>query len=339
MYNVRHCLLSPGSHIRIVTPAFPSAGYVPRRTSRATRLLAELGYRVSFSEFSLTVDDDGISSSRSEQRASDINSAFADDSVDAVMCSLGGSVSQDLLPHLDTELIGKNPKVFLGHSDNVYISSFILTRCSLASYYGTCLLTQFGESPTILPETLDWFIRITTVEGPTTLGPTRTRRTRQRFDWFDPSDEPKERPRDLEAGWQWVREGSGRGQLIGGELSLIPDLLGIMDGYLEAALLFWDLGVHHEVGHVERLFDRLAQRINGLKVEGMIVASNPSYAVEQWADYVGKLIGRHFPDSRFPVVVGGECGHYDPVWTLPFGEVCHLDSASGLTCRPHQGEV
>src|SRR3546814_13202718 len=50
------------------------------------------------------------------ERAGDLNAAFADKSVKAVVCIRGGSGAARLLPLLDYSAIRANPKVLLGYS-------------------------------------------------------------------------------------------------------------------------------------------------------------------------------------------------------------------------------
>ena len=51
------------------------------------------------------------------ERVADLHDAFSDPQVRAVLCTIGGLHSAQLLPLLDFELIAANPKVFCGYSD------------------------------------------------------------------------------------------------------------------------------------------------------------------------------------------------------------------------------
>ena len=52
-----------------------------------------------------------------QERVADLHDAFADQQVRAVLCTIGGLHSAQLLPLLDFDLIAANPKVFCGYSD------------------------------------------------------------------------------------------------------------------------------------------------------------------------------------------------------------------------------
>ena len=51
------------------------------------------------------------------ERAQDFNAAFADPSIDGIICIRGGYGAQRLLDRIDWDMVAKNPKVFCGYSD------------------------------------------------------------------------------------------------------------------------------------------------------------------------------------------------------------------------------
>src|SRR5690606_4914730 len=71
-----------------------------------------------------------------EARAADINAAFADPEVRAVVCVRGGSGAARLLPLLDYDLIRANPKVLLGYSDITALHCAIHARTGLVTFHG-----------------------------------------------------------------------------------------------------------------------------------------------------------------------------------------------------------
>lgn len=51
-------------------------------------------------------------------RAADLNAAFADPSVRAILATIGGEDQITVIPHLDAASARRDPKPFLGYSDN-----------------------------------------------------------------------------------------------------------------------------------------------------------------------------------------------------------------------------
>ncbi len=69
-------------------------------------------------------------------RAADLNAAFADPDVRAVVAVRGGSGAARLLPLLDYDAIRANPKVLLGYSDITALHSAIHARTGLVTFHG-----------------------------------------------------------------------------------------------------------------------------------------------------------------------------------------------------------
>jgi len=71
-----------------------------------------------------------------EERAGDINAMFSDPEVRAVIATRGGSGAARLLPLLDYEAIGRNPKALLGYSDITALHNAIHARTGLVTFHG-----------------------------------------------------------------------------------------------------------------------------------------------------------------------------------------------------------
>ena len=70
------------------------------------------------------------------KRVADIHTAFADKSVKGIFTVIGGFNSNQLVKHLDYDLIAKNPKVFSGFSDITALHAAIYTQTKMVTYYG-----------------------------------------------------------------------------------------------------------------------------------------------------------------------------------------------------------
>ena len=79
-----------------------------------------------------------------EDRAKDLMDAFLDDSIQAIICAIGGNDSIRILPYIDFEVIRTHPKIFMGYSDST-VSHFIMQKAGLVSYYGPTIMCEFGE--------------------------------------------------------------------------------------------------------------------------------------------------------------------------------------------------
>ena len=79
-----------------------------------------------------------------ELRAKDLMDAFADTSISAIICAIGGDDTIRTLPYIDLDIIRKNPKIFMGYSDST-INHFMMYKAGLVSFYGPSIMCEFGE--------------------------------------------------------------------------------------------------------------------------------------------------------------------------------------------------
>ncbi|SDI00683.1 Muramoyltetrapeptide carboxypeptidase LdcA (peptidoglycan recycling) [Pseudobutyrivibrio sp. 49] len=82
-----------------------------------------------------------------EERAEDLLEAFKDDSVDMILCAIGGDDTYRLLPYLFENDELKNAiskKVFLGFSDTT-MNHFMLHKAGLNTFYGQSFLADVCE--------------------------------------------------------------------------------------------------------------------------------------------------------------------------------------------------
>ena len=78
------------------------------------------------------------------ERVQDLHAAFADVTIEAVLCTRGGWGSAELLPLLDRGLIQANPKVFVGYSDHTSLQVFFEQECGLGSFYGPMVAADWS---------------------------------------------------------------------------------------------------------------------------------------------------------------------------------------------------
>lgn len=92
---------------------------------KAKARLEALGYQVTFGQHIL--ENDLLESSSINSRLSDFHAAFSDPNVKAVLCTIGGFNSNELLPYIDWNIV----KIILKFSVDFLISLFFTKRFSL----------------------------------------------------------------------------------------------------------------------------------------------------------------------------------------------------------------
>jgi muramoyltetrapeptide carboxypeptidase len=269
----------------------------------------ELGLGVTFGEH---VDErDDFDSASIGSRVRDIHAAFADPGVHGILTAIGGFNSNELLPHLDWDLIAQSPKVFCGYSDITALQNAILARTGLVTYSGPHWST-FGMRDH-LELTLDWFSKACLSEDFFELHPSPNWTDDQ---WFVDQDH-----RILRAGEGWWSMGSGRasGRLVGGNLCTLNLLQGTpywpsLDGTV--------LAVEDDELSDPAMFARdltsLLQQPDAAGVRGLIIGRFQR-ASGLSRDLLEQILQRQESLDGLPVLANVDFGHTSPLATLPVG--------------------
>jgi muramoyltetrapeptide carboxypeptidase len=130
-------------------------------------------------------------------RAADVHAAFADRTIDGLLCTRGGWGSAELLPLLNADLIRASPKVFVGYSDHTSLHTWLWNECRLPTFYAPMVAADWSN-----PDGVDH----------------RTWRAALHGDspWSVNEDD----------GLRTLRPGVAEGRLLGGCLSMLAESLG-----------------------------------------------------------------------------------------------------------------
>jgi muramoyltetrapeptide carboxypeptidase len=260
------------------------------------------------------------------ERIDDLHEMFEDKKVRAIITSIGGYNSNELLPELDYELIRKNPKILCGYSDITSLHCGIHSQTGLVVFYGPQLLPQFGDFGGLIPYTRKWFDSL--VQQPRAIGrvdPSDVY-TYERLEW-DRDDNRKRQVKKAD-GWKMLKKGRGQGKLVGGHIGTFCSLFGTK--YLPSfkdAILFWE-DTESSTAETDRLLAQL--RMAGIfdQINGMIVGRvNPNeYTVNSNDLGFHDIILDATRDYEFPIVAEMDFGHTDPMFTIPYGVVGKIDT-------------
>ncbi|WP_327416445.1 S66 peptidase family protein [Streptomyces sp. NBC_01233] len=209
----------PGDAVAVVSPSRGLPGEVPLPYELGLRRLRE-GFGLKPVEYP-TTRKMGASA---QARAADINAAFADPQIKAVIASVGGSDQITVLRHLDRDLIRANPKPFFGYSDN---TNLVLFLCSLGivSFHGGMVMTQYGRPGVMHPMTAESLRAALFSSGEFELQPAPAY-GEVLGSWQDPKTFEVEPQMEPAGGWTWHNadravEGAG----WGGDLEIVSWLL------------------------------------------------------------------------------------------------------------------
>jgi muramoyltetrapeptide carboxypeptidase len=324
--------LEKGDTIALISPSAPLAGLVPHRTKRAIKMLEELGFKVKIGKNALKIT--GYTAGSPKERAEDINLFFKDKKIKAIMCFIGGNHSNQILKYLDFRLIKKNPKIFIGYSDATVLHFAFYTQCNLVTFYGPAALTQFAENPRIFSYTEEYFKKALMETKP--IGKIRPSAywTHEILDWFKKEDLKRPRKMKKNEGWQWIRKGKAEGPILGGCITSMLHLRGTKYWPdFSNSIFFWEIPERDDDitkgERIENIDSYLTDlELSGVfkKIKGMIVGRFFGYSKQEEKKII-KIIKQRTADYNFPILIGVDIGHTDPMITLPLGVKAKIDSS------------
>ena len=333
MFKPNH--LQRGDSIGAVSPSSPMAGLLPHRVERGVKMLEKLGFIVKIGEHALSISQHTAGSPK--ERADDINSFFRDESIKAIISFIGGNHSNQILEHLDYDLIMNNPKIFMGYSDTTVLHFALHTQSCVVSFYGPSVLTQFAENPRILPYTEEYLEKAIMRSKPIGKVNPSMLWTDEILDWFMKKD--LERPRRMKknVGWQWLRQGRAKGSIIGGCISSMMHLRGTEYWpNFSGNIFFWEIpesdcnffkGESPE--NIDTYLTNLDLSGTFSQINGMIVGRPFGYTKKETIKLV-QLILERTKKFDFPILFNMDIGHTDPMITVPLGTEVIVDSYKNL---------
>jgi muramoyltetrapeptide carboxypeptidase len=123
----------------------PASAVKPELVERGVEQLRAFGYEPVVMPHAL-VRGPLYYAGAAEQRAADLHAAFADQSIEGVICTRGGWGSAELLPLLDANLIRANPKAFVGYSDHTSLHAWLWSECGLPTYYAPMVAADWAKT-------------------------------------------------------------------------------------------------------------------------------------------------------------------------------------------------
>lgn len=259
-------------------------------------LMEASGFKVKFGKY---VFEDTLGYGTSpEKRAADINWAFTDGEVKAIMCVKGGEDSNTTLDYIDYEMIKKYPKIICGFSDNTSILNAIHEKTGLVTYHGPTFksLTSW-ETGYAYKQFIKTFAENT-----------------ESLIMGEPEDE-----------YTTIQAGQATGELVGGNLSLFTKLVcGKYAVNVQDKILFLEeLGfeaapemVNSNIYYLKQngVFDRIA----GLWIGNYEHPSKVS---------IEKIIKNAIEDEyKFPIIKSDNFGHIDKKIIIPIGTKAEINT-------------
>ncbi|MFC3455626.1 S66 peptidase family protein [Amycolatopsis speibonae] len=291
-------MLRPGDRVRLVSPAsFPSRELV----AETTAVLESWGLKVEIGAHAF--DRWGYMAGRDEDRLADLDDAFRDPAVRAVIATRGGAGAYRIAEDLDFAAVRADPKPVIGFSDITALHLSLRHHCGLAGIHGFLAGARSAASTRCLlmstePAVLHRDPRTMTVAA--------------------------EVP------------GTATGDLVGGNLGTVAHAVGAGLPSLAGTILFLEAERTIGLGQIDRQLTQLIRSGALRGVRGVALGRFPGF--EDYTDRDWTLVDV-FEDRLgalgVPVLGGIDVGHGPDPLSVPLGTAAVLDTDAGtLTVAP-----
>jgi len=327
--------LRPGDRVAIVSTSWGGPAVFPHRYEAGKRYLAD-AFGIVAVEMPHALRDADWLDRNPKARAEDINAAFADPSIKGIIASIGGDDAVRLIPHIDLDVIVRNPKVFLGYFDPT-ILHFGCLKAGLCSFYGPTIMSGFAENGGMhayAETSLRKAVFQTTPIGE--IEPNRQGWTVEHLPWKDPENQNRHRKLTPSTGPRTLQGRSTvQGHLIGGCAEVLEMLKGSdwwpPAEYWSSAILFYETSEEAPAAtQVLRWLRNFAaqgilHRLSGIVLGRPGGQTDEAYRQEQELSVVRALDEAGL--QNLPVLAELDFGHTDPIATLPYGVMAEIDCA------------
>lgn len=293
--------LKPGDEIRVIAPSRNLTEVRQDVHHHAVGFWKQAGFHLTFSKNSREVNK--FHSSSIVSRVEDIHEAFCDPNVKMIISCLGGFNCNQILRHLNFELIAKHPKLFCGFSDISALSNAIYAKTGLVTYHGPHFST-FGFDKEI-QYTKKAFFDCVMTNTPIVVVP---------------SNET--------VNYHTIQEGICEGTIIGGNLCTLNLLQGTpyMPDIRNKVLFLEDDNIMAPYFPYEfdRNLESLLQTEGASQIKG-IVFGRFDDSCGMNVETITEIIKDKVP-MNIPVIFGADFGHVSPMITFPIGGTVKLSA-------------
>lgn len=327
--------LRPGDRIAAVSPSWGGPGTFPERFAAGRRQF-EQTFDIEVVEMAHTLAPADWVRASPKARAEDLMAAFADPDIAGIVASIGGDDSIRLIPHLDLEVLRRNPKVFIGFSDTTSLH-LACHAAGLTSFYGPSLMAGFAENGGMHRFTADGVRKaLFEVEPIGLVAPNEEGWTAERLEWGDPALQaqprklhPADPPRMLQG------SGTASGRLLGGCAEVLEMAKGTVWwpplAAWDGAILFYETSEEAPAPGYIRYWLRnfaaqgILQNLSGILLARPDPGNDESYRARLEEAVVETLAEAGV--AELPVLSGLDFGHTQPMLTLPCGAMARIDCA------------
>ncbi|RYY57076.1 MAG: LD-carboxypeptidase [Chitinophagaceae bacterium] len=286
--------LEPGDTIGIVCPA----GYMAyERVAECIRVLTEeWGYKVKTGK-TLGGDSDNYFSGTDNERRDDLQSMLDDPEVKAVLFGRGGYGMGRIIDDLDFKRFRKNPKWLIGYSDITVLHTHLYSRYYISSMHAP-MAGAFNDAGYI-----NRFVQ--------------SLKSAMAGDFACYECEPHE----------FNRTGEGVGELIGGNLALLANVIGTKSDFKTRGRILFIEDIGEYIYNADRMFSQLKRAGKLKRLAGLVIGgfTDMKDTTRPFGQTIYEAIRDHVKEYDYPVCYGFPVSHTDENYALKIGVGYKLD--------------
>src|SRR3989338_7661178 len=323
--------LKPGDTVAIVSPSWGGPGTFPAIYENGLKAIAALGLKIK--EFPHTRASAEFIRKNPKARADDLNAAFADESIKAIIATIGGDDSVRVLPYLNKKVIAKNPKIVMGYSDTTTLHVFCRLQ-GLVTLYGPSIMAGFSQMDA-LPESFKTHVRDMLFNPkPQYVYQPYDEYSEGYPDWGKAENIGKIKETKKAAGWNFLQgKGIAKGELFGGCIEVLEFLKGTdfwpKKNFWKDKILFLETSEEKpSVLQVERMLRNYGTQGAFEKISALLFSRARDYSDEEKLaldKMIVNVVANEFERPDLPIVTNMDFGHTDPQFILPIGIKAEVD--------------
>jgi len=284
--------LNPGDTIGIITPSRHIRGD-EKNIKQAINYLKNCGFKI---KIGARFKNKFHSSSGSKyQRAMELNNMFANKTIKAIFCAIGGDSANQILDLIDYSTVKKNPKIIIGYSDITHLLIAINTKTNLVTFHGPNLAIMKNLTQNSLKQMISLL-----------------------------SDNSQKLTPPIK--WETIKHGKAKGILMGGNLMVINALnkTEFTPNY-KGKILFWE-EIDDNLTAVEYQLHQLHLSGALKEISGMIVGHVHKTTKSDGQSFKN-IILELTKNYDYPIIKTDDFGHFTKIfYTLPIGIKVQIDT-------------
>lgn len=324
--------LKPGDKVAVVSLSWGGLGdpsFIHKYYIAKERLEQQFGLQVVAMPHALKGSD--FIAQHPELRAKDLMEAFADPTISAIFCAIGGDDTIRTLPYIDFDCIRNNPKIFMGYSDTT-INHFMMYHARLISFYGPSVLCEFGEYVEMFAYTSHDVQKIFFEDSTNYVVESSPQWSKDFVNWDEANCHVKKSMQPDEHGYE-VLQGTTvvTGHLLGGCLDVFSMVIGTkiwptLDQW-RGAILFLETSEEKPAPQLVKYALRNLAAQGILQVIHGIIVGKPQQEVyyEEYKAVLHQVVCVEEGLCDLPIFYNVNIGHAQPIGILPYGIQAQLN--------------